>query len=175
MRGGGDNLYLTGFMGSGKSAAARALHALCGMPLLEMDEEIAAEEGMSIPKIFRVRGEQYFRGLETAFLERMKERSGTIVSCGGGVPLRPENVERMRQTGRIVLLQASPETILERVIHDNGRPLLADRKTPEGIRTLLEERRPAYEAAASLVIDTDGKSVQEVCREIMTELGLRQA
>ena len=164
------NLYLTGFMGCGKSTVARGFQALYDRPVLEMDQILSGQEGMSIPEIFRLKGETYFRERETAFLDTMEERSGTVVSCGGGVPLRKENVERMRHTGWIILLQASPEVILERVSRNDSRPLLQGKKTLEDIRALMESRRPAYESAADIVIDTDGKSVQQICREILDQI-----
>ncbi len=161
------NLYLIGFMGSGKSAAAGFLNRNYNMPLIEMDQEIEKNEGMPPAEIFAEKGEEYFRDLETRLLGRLQKASGIVVSCGGGVPMRPENVEMMKNSGKIVLLTASPETILERVSRNNDRPVLAGRKTISGIRELMEKRRPAYEAAADLVVENDKESLEEVCRRIL--------
>lgn len=164
------NLYLTGFMGCGKSTVARAFHALYGMPVVEMDERIEKEAGMPIPEIFRQKGEEAFRQMETELLDSLQSEKGAVVSCGGGVVLRPENVERMKRSGTVIWLKASPEVILERVSRNDNRPVLKGKKTLPDIQALLEERRPAYESAASLVIDTDGKSARAICREILHSL-----
>ena len=81
--------------------------------------------------------------------------------------MRPENVEAMRKSGKIILLKAKPETILERVKESHDRPLLENNKNVEYIADLMEQRRPKYEAAADIVIETDGKSAYEICEEII--------
>lgn len=164
------NLYLTGFMGCGKTTVARAFRELYGREIIEMDERIAEEAGMTIPEIFARQGEEAFRAMETSLLDSLQDKKGLVVSCGGGAVLRQENVDRMRQNGCIVCLKASPEVILERVSRNNDRPVLEGKKTLSGIRELMESRRPAYERAASLVIETDGKSAAEICEEILQAL-----
>ena len=161
------NLFLIGFMGAGKSAVSARLHKQYGMELLEMDQEIEQREGMTIPQIFENRGEAYFRKAETELLLELRGRKGMVVSCGGGAAMREENVKAMKESGKILLLRAEPETVLRRVAGNDDRPLLRGRKTPEGIRELMEQRRPFYEAAADLTVDTDRKSVDEICREIL--------
>ena len=85
--------------------------------------------------------------------------------------MREENVKRMKEAGKIILLRARPETILKRVAGSDDRPLLRGRRTVEGIRDLMEGRRPRYEAAADLTVDTDEKTVDEICREILERTG----
>ena len=165
------NLYLIGFMGCGKSTVARGFRKLYDMPVTEMDRQIEEQEGMSVSEIFDKKGEACFRSLETGLLESLCGRSGVAVSCGGGVPLRPENVELMRKSGRIVWLKASPEIILERVSRDDRRPVLRGKTNLKDITALMEARRPAYEAAADITIETDGKDVRQICREILREAG----
>lgn len=164
------NLFLIGFMGAGKSAAAACMHDLFGMEIVEMDALIEQREGMSIPKIFESRGESYFRDAETALLTELQGRTNAVISCGGGVPLREENVAAMRKSGRIVLLEASPETILERVKNDRGRPLLENNKTVSFIAGLMEKRREKYTAAADLTVQTDGRDIRSICLEIADRL-----
>ena len=161
-----ENLFLIGFMGTGKSAVARAFAGKYGMQELEMDEQIVREEGMTIAEIFAAKGEEYFRGLETGLLMRVCSRKGMLVSCGGGVPLREENVEWMRRSGKIVLLTAEPQTILERVKDSTVRPLLNGHMDAPYIEGLMERRREYYEEAADYIVSTDGKSVEEVAGEI---------
>lgn len=156
------NIFLIGFMGCGKSTAAEALSRLYGLETVEMDLLIARQEGASIPEIFASRGEAYFRGLETGLLRSLEGKTGLVVSCGGGVAMRPENVSLMKKSGRICLLTACPETILARVDGDDGRPLLKGRKTLFEIASMIESRRPAYEAAADFTVATDGLAPEQI-------------
>ena len=165
-----NNIYLIGFMGSGKSAVAAYLMRQYGLPRVEMDREIEADCGMSIPEIFEKEGEGVFRQKETLLLRKIAERDEVVVSCGGGVPLRAENVELMHASGKVVLLTASPETILKRVQRSDSRPVLKGRKTAEGIRELMEKRQEYYEAAADYTIATDGYTVAEVAEKIRKDL-----
>ncbi len=163
------NIFLIGFMGAGKSTVARELQSVYGMRLIEMDEQIEAQEKMPISEIFATRGEEYFRQLETDLLESLRQEENTVVSCGGGVPMRERNVEAMRGSGRIVYLSAAPETVYERVRHSHNRPLLENNMNVEYIKGLLEARLPRYLAAADLTVRTDGRSVKEICEEILRE------
>nr|WP_027871868.1 shikimate kinase [[Eubacterium] cellulosolvens] len=162
-----ENLYLIGFMGSGKSTVAKELQKKHGMELVEMDDRIAEEAGMSIPEIFETKGEAAFRSMETELLREIGRGENTVISCGGGVPMREENVRLMKESGKIVLLTAKPETILERVKNDVNRPLLKGRKNTEGIAGLMEQRRPAYEAASDFSVPVDGRSAAEIAEEIL--------
>lgn len=135
-----------------------------------MDQIIAEREGMSIPDIFEVHGEQYFRDLETNLLIEMQERKNVVISCGGGTPLRECNVVEMKKNGRVVLLTASPETIFDRVKDSHDRPVIENNKNVTFIADLMEKRRAKYEAAADIVINTDGKSIIEVCEELVQKL-----
>ncbi len=160
------NIFLIGFMGAGKSTVSSALRDLYGMEIVEMDQIIAEREGMSIPDIFKEKGEEYFRTKETGLIMEIQSLKHKIVSCGGGVPMREVNVAEMRKGGKVVWLTAKPETILERVKDDHNRPLLENNKTVEFIADLLEKRRPKYEAAADIAVATDGKSAEVIAREI---------
>ena len=93
-------------------------------------------------------------------------QDGRILSCGGGAVLRPENVEALKENGVIVLLTATPETVYGRVKNGQDRPVLKGRMSVEGISGLMEKRRPAYEAAASFSVATDGRTPQEIAEEI---------
>lgn len=161
------NIYLIGFMGAGKSTVARILSSRCGKTLIEMDEEIERQEGKTIREIFAEHGEAYFRARETSFLESLEGQRNLVVSCGGGAPMRPCNVEAMRRGGQIVYLSTRPETIYERVKDAHTRPLLEDHMNVDDIRGLLEQRLPAYQAAADWTVGTDGKTSEEVAREIL--------
>jgi len=165
-----DNLYLIGFMGTGKSSVADTLSRLLAKPVQEMDAIITARAGMPITEIFDRYGEEYFRNLESNLIMELGKQSGAVISCGGGAALRAKNVENMKQNGRIILLTASPETILSRIGSSADRPILNGRMNVPDIRALMETRRDAYEAAADLTIETDGKTVTEVCEEIVQQM-----
>lgn len=165
------NIVLIGFMGAGKSTIAEFLKNTFSMDVIEMDQMIAEREQMSISDIFQVHGEEYFRDLETKLLIEMQERTNTVISCGGGTPMRECNVVEMKKNGRVVLLTAKPETILERVKDSHDRPLIENNKTVSYLEELMEARREKYEAAADLIVETDGKDAREICEEMLKRLG----
>ena len=100
----------------------------------------------------------------------MQSRKNVVISCGGGVPMRERNVVEMKKNGRVVLLTAKPETILNRVKDNHDRPLLEGNKNVDYIAELMEKRREKYEAAADIVIETDGKDKLEICEELVHRL-----
>lgn len=164
------NLVLIGFMGCGKSTVAKCLRRICGMEILEMDREIERREAMTISEIFAKKGEEYFRDLETKLLVELQQKNNLIISCGGGVPLRECNVLEMKKNGKVILLTAKPETVLERVKHGRRRPLLEGHMNVAYIEELQEKRREKYLRAADLVIATDGKNIEQIGQEIIRRL-----
>ena len=164
------NIALIGFMGVGKTTTSGRLRDILGMEEVETDELIIGQEGMPITQIFAEKGEPYFRQVETQVILRLQDRSGLIISCGGGVAMRQENVDNLRRGSRIVLLTASPETILKRVGHSTDRPLLNGHMNVEYISELMEKRRPFYEAAADITVATDGRSADQICAEIVRDI-----
>lgn len=164
------NIVLIGFMGTGKTTVSEQFSKMYEMEIIDMDRVIAEREGMTIPEIFLTHGEEYFRSLETRLLIELQSRESVIISCGGGVVMCERNVAEMKKNGKVVLLTATPKTILERVKDNEERPLLKNRKSVEGITELMEIRRPKYEAAADIIIETDCKTVEEICKEIMNKV-----
>ncbi len=160
------NIALIGFMGVGKTTVFEQMKQL-GLPGVDTDTLIEEMAGMPVSDIFAQYGEPHFRQLETQAVCRAAELQGTVISCGGGAVLKQENVDALRRTGKIVLLTATPETILERLKDDDTRPKLRGRKTVEGIAQLMAERQAVYEAAAQITIATDGKTPQAICAEIL--------
>lgn len=160
------NIFLIGFMGCGKSTMAKILSEETGRKLVEMDETIETEAGMSINEIFETYGETHFRDLESQLVERIAANGGAVVSCGGGAVLREQNRESMRKNGKIIYLSATPETIYEHVKYSTNRPLLNGNMNVEYITQLMEKRLPIYEAAADEIIVVDGKEKQQVVEEI---------
>ena len=164
------NIVLIGFMGAGKSTISEFLKNSFAMEVIEMDQIIAEREGMTISDIFEVYGEQYFRNLETNLLIEMQSKTNVVISCGGGTPMRECNVVEMKKNGRVVLLTAKPETILDRVKDSHDRPLIENNKTVPFIADLMEKRREKYEAAADIIIETDGKDELQICEELILRL-----
>ena len=154
-------------MGAGKTATGKALADLVRMGFLDLDEEIESETHLSINEIFQKRGEPFFRAEEKRILCRVTRQTNTIVATGGGIVLDPENVKRMKETGRVIYLAASFESLWNRVRDKKDRPLL--RVTdPQGMfYQLFQVRRPLYESSASGKIDTEGLSPEEVAQKIV--------
>ncbi len=164
------NIALIGFMGAGKSSVSHYLRDMLAMDEVETDELIVEAEGMSIADIFEKQGEGYFRRVESQVIRRLRGKKGAVISCGGGVVMREENVQNLKASSRIVLLSASPETILDRVKGSTKRPILNGHMDVGYIRDLMEKRRASYQAAADLEVATDGKDVAQICEEILARI-----
>lgn len=158
-------------MGVGKSTVARALAEKLGVRCAEMDEMIASQQQMAITEIFDKYGESYFRDLETEWLCSCVAEEHLVVSCGGGSVLREENAALMKANGRIVLLTARPETIYRRVGYSRNRPMLNGHMDVEYIKGLMDKRSACYEAVADISVETDDKSAEEICEEILVHMG----
>ena len=161
------NLVLIGFMGTGKSTVGHAISQCLSLEHIDMDQQIEKRAGVSIPEIFSQHGEPYFRQLERTLVQELMTCKNIIVSCGGGVVLDQENVKDLKKMGRVVLLQASAQTIYDRIHEDLNRPLLKNRMDIEHINKLLTQRKEAYLNVAEIIIDTDGKSVDTIAKEII--------
>lgn len=167
------NLYLVGFMGVGKSTIARALRRRIGWELVDIDSMIVREQGMPVAQIFAERGEEEFRRIESETLARISEGRHQIISCGGGVPMRQENIRIMKENGICILLTASPYVILKRVEKDTSRPLLQGKKTIKGISGLMRERMPYYERACDERVSVNRRTVRMVVDEIVRRMTKR--
>ncbi len=165
-----DNIALIGFMGTGKSSVAAYLNQADGYTVVETDARIVQAEGQSIQAIFDRYGEAYFRDRESQILAELCRGKGQVISCGGGIVLRDQNVEQLRQSAWVVLLSATPETVYERLKGTKDRPLLTGRNTVAGIADLMEERRAKYEAAADFTVDTDGRPIPAIAQEILRRI-----
>ena len=159
------NIYLVGFMGTGKSSVGRLLARELEYTFVDSDERIEESTGLAIPEIFQSRGEKSFRDLERRFVESGHPVRGCVVSCGGGMILQPGIPELLREKGVVITLFASPETIYERTRGNENRPLLEVEDPLARIRELLEERLPVYRKAGIGVL-TDGRSFAEIVNHI---------
>ena len=156
-----DNICLIGFMGTGKSSVAGEIAEKYNKAHIELDSVIEKIEGMGIPQIFETYGEDYFRGLETQALRGLK-CNGAVISCGGGIVVRRENIALLKEKGKVIWLKAKPETIYERISSESGRPLLKGNMTIGYIENMLKSRLESYEAAADEYIYTDKMSIVEI-------------
>ena len=160
-------IFLIGMMGSGKTSVGRELASLLDRKFVDLDFEIEKGAGLTIPEIFEKRGEPYFRKLETLALERFGRQERTVVSTGGGIVLKPANVEFMRFAGLVIFLEAAPETLCARLKDSSaGRPLLQTPDWKQTVLTLCREREPLYRAAAYYCVATDGKTDSQTASEI---------
>ncbi len=159
-------IYLIGFMGVGKSTVGRELSERLEYELIDTDELIEEKEGLSISSIFEKKGEAYFRSLETETVKELSSCDNIVVSCGGGIIKNEENVRLMKESGKVILLTATPEVIYERVKDSTARPLLEGRKSVEGISDLLDERKMLYERAYTDKVSAD-RPVNEVVESII--------
>jgi shikimate kinase len=160
------NIVLVGPMGSGKSAAGRELARRLGRPFIDLDALIEEREGKPIPRIFAEHGEPYFRGRESALCREVSSRGGQVIAAGGGVVIDPDNLRALSAAGRIFCLRASAETILARVGHETHRPLLQGGDKREKIQSLLDQRRPLYDAIPDQV-PTDGETAAQTASRIL--------
>ena len=142
-------IVLTGMPGSGKSTLGRLLAGRLGRPLIDTDEEIVRRAGIPIPRIFRDRGETYFRDLETRVIRDVSRTGGGILSVGGGAVLRQENVDALKQNGTLVFLDRAVEALTPTA----DRPLS---DSADKLRALYERRLPLYTAAADLILPVRG-------------------
>ncbi len=163
------NIVLTGFMGTGKSSVGVELAKELGFRYCDLDSLISDEAGMTINRIFEQYGETHFRDMESSAIERISSQENLVISSGGGAVIRGKNRELLRSSGVMVNLQASAEEIYSRVHGDSSRPLLKNNMSLEKIGMMLREREPFY-AEADLRIDTTGKKVEDVVREILRYL-----
>ena len=164
------NLYFIGFMGAGKTTVGRLVAKKAHLTFVDSDDAIVKNEGMAIPAIFEKYGEARFRDIETETLRKIAKGTDMVVSLGGGAVLRDENVKILKESGMIVMLSATPDTIYKRVGHDAGRPVLDGHRSPSGIEELLKKRLPAYESAADITVATDGLSVRDVADKVLSFL-----
>ncbi len=161
-----EHIFMIGFMGVGKTSTSRVLSRQLEVKEIDTDAMIVKQAGMPISEIFAEKGEEAFRQMETALLDEIAEMEPCIVSCGGGMVMRTENVEKMKKQGKIVLLSATPETIYSHVKDSTSRPLLNGNMNVEYIAGLMKQREPAYEQAADYKIVTDGLNPRRVAEKI---------
>jgi shikimate kinase len=162
-------IAIVGFMGAGKTTIGRALASRLKCRFVDLDEQIVRAERMTVPVIFRDKGEGYFRQAETRELQRILTTCDQLVvlSLGGGAFVSETNRTLLRDFGAMaVQLTAPVEELRRRVGNAHERPLARD---PEKFRKLYEQRQPAY-ALADLTVNTSGKSVEEAATMLFNQV-----
>ncbi len=160
-------VFLVGFMVAGKTSTARRLARTCGLASVDLDTYIERREGKTVNQIFGECGEDGFRAMETATLRDFANGQPLLVSCGGGVVLKPENREILKGSGFVVYLKVTAEQAFARVSDVSSRPLFRDLETA---RKTINGRLPMYEEVADATVDTVGKNVPAVAREVRAVL-----
>lgn len=165
------NIALIGFMGVGKTVVGQALAEKLGKHFVELDLLIEQKAGKPIPDIFREDGETAFRELEIEITQEIASDENLVIACGGGIILNWINVDRLRENATIVYLTASPEVILKRVSAEAGqRPLLEVNNLTTVMWELLDFRKPFYERATDITVDTSEIGIPVVAERVIAKL-----
>ncbi len=168
------NIALIGFMGAGKSSVGHLVAEQLRFDYLDTDDVIKSRTGRTITDIFATDGEPAFRKMEADLVKELAQRTRTVISTGGGLPVNPENLAGLKICALVVCLWASPERIWERVRHQTHRPLLHDPDPQRKIRELLAVREPFYKQA-DVLLNTDLRSVREVAQQVVHQFRLESS
>jgi shikimate kinase len=160
------NLYLVGFMGTGKSTVGRQVARQMGFRFLDSDHEIERAQGKPVAQIFATEGETRFRALERDFIENGHPAEGCVVACGGGLIVPPGMLELLRHRGVVICLHAPIETILLRTLRTNHRPLLRVENPERRVRELYAQREEIYRRTGTVVL-TDNRPQREIAAHVM--------
>jgi len=164
------SIVLIGMMGAGKSSVGRCLQLRTKLALVDIDDIVASHFGTSIPEIFSKYGEQVFREIETQALREMAPAKQTIIVTGGGIVVRKENMDLLKQLGIVVWLDCNEETLFERAWRSGNRPLLRAENPREAFARMLQARLPLYAKIAQIRVDTSMLTDEEVAVAIVSKL-----
>jgi len=161
------NIVLVGLMGTGKSSVGSLIAKKTGMNFVDTDELIVLREKKPITAIFAEKGENYFREIETQIVKEVSSLGKTIISTGGGVLIRDENIINLKKNGILFHLFATAEEIFERVKHDKARPLLNNTNPVETLKNLQKEREQLYNKS-DFTVNTSKKTLEKISEEIIS-------
>lgn len=168
-----NNVILIGFMGAGKTSIGTKFARIHHMQFLDTDHLIEQKAGMTIAQIFETQGEEVFRQIETKVLQDLIEQvDHSVISVGGGLPLKENNRKLLKQLGIVVLLSVEAETVLKRLANDTTRPLLQGSDKAQKVKQLLEERMPIYQEAADSCLLVDYKRMSTIIKELEEKVGI---
>ncbi|CAN5851018.1 MAG: shikimate kinase [Actinomycetota bacterium] len=164
----GRNIVLLGLMGAGKTVVGQLVAQRLARPFTDTDAMVEARARMPVAEIFASEGERGFRRREGEAVRQASALRGQVIAVGGGAVLDPANVTHLRSTSDLVWLVASVEVLAQRVGDDPARPLLSGSgDVTERLAQLRAEREAAYHAASSAVIDTDGKTPEDIAEAVL--------
>jgi shikimate kinase len=166
----GENVYLIGPMGSGKTTLGRRVAKELGLEFLDCDQEIERRTGASVNLIFDIEGEAGFRARETEALRLLTQRSGLLVATGGGAVTRRVNRELMRQSGFVVWLRTPVSHQINRLSKDRSRPLLQTPDRDQRLQQLAAERDPLYREIAHITFDSSQRNIRHVAQCLSAEI-----
>lgn len=166
-----NNLYLIGFMASGKTTVGRELFNSSKIfsEILDLDREIEKQLNRKVTQIFSESGEDFFRKIETQTLSEICKKKNALISLGGGSVIKDENIRLIKSTGKVVWLKAEAKTILSRLsssLNTEERPLI-NGKSESLISQMIDERNDLYDRIFDFKVDVDGKSTEEICELII--------
>ncbi len=162
------NIILTGMMGSGKTSVGLELAKILECDFFDLDEIIEKKYG-KITQIFKDKGENYFREIETSELKNFKNNGAFVLSTGGGAVLKEENLEILKSLGEVFYLSADIHTIYDRVKEQTQRPLLNTKDPKKTIEDILSSRLEKYEKSGEKIV-TDNKNIEQIAREIYEKI-----
>ena len=168
------NLYLVGFMGTGKSTVGRMLVRQLGYQFLDSDHEIERLQGRPISRIFAEDGEARFRELEREFIATGHPDHGCIVAGGGGLVVPPGMLELLHRRGVVICLHAPIETVLKRTMHSTHRPLFEVENREQRVRELYAQREEIYRRTGTMVL-TDSRPMREIAAHVLRVYRLEAA
>ena len=164
-----ENIFLTGFMGAGKSTVGILLAGILDCPFVDLDVVIIESEQRSIAEIFATESEHYFRNCETTLLKELATDPARVYATGGGIVAREDNRREMRRLGLIVYLKTEWRTLESRLQKSSGRPLVNTENDLTEVKNLWEKRLPFY-TDADLTVATDELTPSQVAQKIKMEL-----
>ncbi len=164
------NICLTGFMGSGKSTVGKLLAEKLGFTFIDMDRVIELAEGKRIKDIFRLKGEKYFRDLETKVTGKIYKNKNCVFACGGGIVKRKKNMDIIKSSGINVYLNISTRDAIDRLKNVNDRPLIDVEKRDETVEKMIRKREVLYRKYADIIINNSQKNPGQAVSEIMNRL-----
>ncbi len=149
------NIVLIGMRGSGKTQIAKVLAQKLKKKFVDLDLELTKKAKQSIPEIVEQHGWEHFRKLEAEIVKDFSPHSNLIIATGGGVVLDAKNIINLRKNGTIVLLQARPEILAQRILHSTERPSLTGKTITEELEVVWQERQEQYLSSADIIINVE--------------------
>ena len=168
------NLYLVGFMGTGKSTVGRQVARQLGFQFLDSDHEIERAQRRPVAKIFAEDGEMKFRALEREFVEHGHPAQKCVVACGGGLIVPPGMLDLLRRRGVVMCMHAPIDTIIRRTMHTSHRPLLQVENPEQRLRELYAQREEIYRRTGTIVL-TDSRPLREIAAHVLRVYRLEAA